>query len=81
MPVMEMAEKIINAASRGDLFNTFEIVYNNGHEQFSRWKEYADCLDIKPLHLAGSGPAVYYLSDDKDELMTWRIRKTPETMR
>lgn len=53
----------------GSLFNTFEIVYNNGHELFSRWKEYADCLDIKPLHLAGSGPAVYYLSDDKDELI------------
>jgi len=54
---------------KGSLFNTFEIVYNNGHKQFDRWKEYADCLDIKPLHLAGSGPAVYYLSDDKDELI------------
>ena len=53
----------------GNLFNTFEIVYNNGHEQFGRWKEYADCLSIGPLHLAGSGPAVYYLSDDKDELI------------
>lgn len=52
-----------------NLFNTFEIVYNNGHEQFGRWKKYADCLNIGPLHLAGSGPAVYYLSDDKDELI------------
>ena len=53
----------------GNLFNAFENVYNNGHEQFSRWKKYADCLDIGPLHLAGSGPAVYYLSDDEKELI------------
>jgi len=53
----------------GNLFNTFEIVYNNGHEQFGRWKEYADCLNIGPPHLAGSGPAVYYLFDNENELM------------
>ncbi len=53
----------------GNLFNTFEIVYNDGHEEFGQWKEYADCLNLGPLHLAGSGPAVYYLSDDKDELI------------
>ena len=54
---------------RGDLFNTFEIVYNNGHEQFGRWKEYADCLNIGSPNLAGSGPAVYYLFDNENELM------------
>ena len=53
----------------GNLFNAFEIVYNNEHGQFGRWKEYTACLDIGPLHLAGSGPAVYYLSDDEKDLI------------
>ena len=52
-----------------NLFNTFEIVYNNGHEQFGRWKEYTECLDIGSPNLAGSGPAVYYLFDNENELM------------
>ena len=59
----------------GNLFNAFEIVYNNGHEQFGRWKEYIDCLDIGPTHLAGSGPAVYYLSDDEKELISLADQK------
>jgi len=52
-----------------NLFNTFEIVYNNGQKCFDRWKKQRELLDIGPLHLAGSGPAVYYLSDEKEELI------------
>jgi len=59
----------------GDLFNTFEIVYNNGHKQFGSWKKYTGRLDLKPLHLAGSGPAVYYISNDKEELLSLANQK------
>ena len=45
------------------LFNTFEIVYNNKTREFKSWKRYFRKMNINPLHLAGSGPAVYYISD------------------
>ena len=48
------------------LFNTFEIVYNNGNEEFGQWKEYFEKLDSGFLHLAGSRPAIYYISDSEN---------------
>ncbi|MCD4670882.1 MAG: 4-(cytidine 5'-diphospho)-2-C-methyl-D-erythritol kinase [Actinomycetia bacterium] len=54
---------------KSSLFNVFERVYDNGCEEFRQWKEYTDRLDLEPLHLAGSGPAVYYISDDEKELL------------
>ncbi len=50
------------------LFNTFEIVYNNGNEEFGQWKEYFEKLDTGSLHLAGSGPAIYYISDSENDV-------------
>jgi len=46
------------------LVNTFEIVYNKARE-FKDWKRYLRKLNISSLHLAGSGPAVYYISDSE----------------
>ncbi len=54
---------------KSNLFNVFEMVYDNGYEEFSQWKEYTGRLGLEPLHLAGSGPAVYYISDDEKELL------------
>ena len=53
----------------GSLFNVFEKVYHDGHEEFGEWKRHFAGLGIKDLHLAGSGPAVYYLSDTEEELL------------
>ena len=47
------------------LFNTFETVYNNGYKEFGQWKECFDRLGECSLHLAGSGPAIYYIADSE----------------
>ena len=44
--------------------NTFEIIYNKSRE-FKNWQRYFRKMNINPLHLAGSGPAVYYISDSE----------------
>jgi len=47
------------------LVNVFEIVYNNKIREFEEWQKYFERMKINPLHLAGSGPAVYYISDSE----------------
>ncbi len=54
---------------RRSLFNVFEKVYHNGYEEFKAWKTHIAGLNIEGLNLAGSGPAVYYISDSEDELL------------
>jgi hypothetical protein len=44
-------------------------VYHNGYEEFRAWKKHIAGLGIEELNLAGSGPAVYYISDSEDELL------------
>lgn len=56
---------IIGSASEY-LFNTFEFVYNNGHKELGQWKECFDRFDGESLHLAGSGPALYHMSDSEN---------------
>jgi 4-diphosphocytidyl-2-C-methyl-D-erythritol kinase len=50
------------------LFNVFEKVYHNGYEEFGSWKKHIGSLGIQGLSLAGSGPAVYHISDSREEL-------------
>lgn len=51
------------------IFNVFEKVYNNGYEEFRAWKEHVGGLKIEDLNLAGSGPAVFHISEDRDKLL------------
>jgi 4-diphosphocytidyl-2-C-methyl-D-erythritol kinase len=55
---------------KSSLFNVFEKVYHNGYEEFRAWKAHIAGLGIDELNLAGSGPAVYYISDSEDELLS-----------
>ena len=57
--VMAMAVKTANAASGGICLIHLKSCIIMG----------TNSSDGGPLHLAGSGPAVYYLSDDEDELI------------
>ena len=51
------------------LFNSFEFIYSEIFEDYK--KMIADFKDIgtSPLHLAGSGPSVYFISDDETEVL------------
>lgn len=51
----------------GFLFNVFEKIYGESFGQFGWWKERIESMGISPLHLAGSGPAVYYLSKSRQK--------------
>jgi 4-diphosphocytidyl-2-C-methyl-D-erythritol kinase len=53
---------------KDSLFNVFEKVYHNGYKEFGSWKEHIGSLGIRGLSLAGSGPAVYCISDSREEL-------------
>ena len=50
------------------MVNTFEVVYNIKNREFEKWQELFKKIDISSLHLAGSGPAVYYISDSDAEV-------------
>lgn len=50
------------------LFNSFEMVYSKVFKSFDEWIDQFKRLNIYPLHLAGSGPAVYYISDSESEV-------------
>jgi 4-diphosphocytidyl-2-C-methyl-D-erythritol kinase len=54
---------------KGRLFNVFEKVYYNGYEEFEIWKDHIARLGMEELNLAGSGPAVYRISESEDELL------------
>jgi len=54
---------------RENLFNAFELIYSEIFEDYKKWlKEFED-IGIYPLHLAGSGPAIYFISDDESEVI------------
>lgn len=50
------------------LFNVFELVYEREFEKFGYWMDKLKSLGITPLHLAGSGPAVYYVSSYREKV-------------
>ncbi|MFO7928619.1 MAG: 4-(cytidine 5'-diphospho)-2-C-methyl-D-erythritol kinase [Candidatus Humimicrobiaceae bacterium] len=60
---------------RENLFNVFEIVYNDCFNEFNEWIGELENMGITPLHLAGSGPAVYYISESRE-----KVRKVIESL-
>ncbi len=67
-------QKLVNslgngAGSRVDryLFNVFEKVYGTSFAQFGQWTHALEQEGISPVHLAGSGPAVYYMAASGEE--------------
>ncbi|HEY5501279.1 MAG TPA: hypothetical protein VIK09_04790, partial [Candidatus Humimicrobiaceae bacterium] len=68
----KLAEKIFsNSGGVSDLglFNTFESIYDEIFEDYKKWITGFKDIGISPLHLAGSGPSVYFISDDESEVL------------
>ena len=67
-----LAEKIFsNSVGVSDLglFNTFESIYDEIFEDYTKWITDFKDIGISPLHLAGSGPSVYFISEDESEVL------------
>ena len=67
-----LAERICsNSEGVSDLrlFNTFESIYDEIFEDYKKWITDFKDIGISPLHLAGSGPSVYFISDDESEVL------------
>ena len=68
----KMAEKICcdsGCTSNLLLFNAFESIYAEIFEDYKKWINDFKDIGISPLHLAGSGPSVYFISDDESEVL------------
>ncbi len=68
----KLIEKIhLNPGFTSDilLFNTFEFIYSEIFEDYKKWITDFKDIGINPLHLAGSGPSVYFISDDESEVL------------
>jgi len=51
------------------LFNAFEEIYIDIFEDYKKWiKEFKE-IGVYPVHLAGSGPAVFYISNDETAIL------------
>lgn len=53
---------------QSELFNVFERVYSTQFKQFSYWIDKLQSMGIAPIHLAGSGPAVYFISSSREKV-------------
>jgi len=51
------------------LFNAFEPIYTEIFEDYKKWVIDFKDIGVSPLHLAGSGPSVYFISDDESEVL------------
>ena len=52
-----------------NLYNAFDIIYSKIFEDYKKWlKEFKD-IGVYPLHLAGSGPSIFFISDDESEVL------------
>jgi len=54
---------------RDDLFNAFEGIYSEFFEEYKIWIKKFSELGIKKVHLAGSGPSVFYISSDESDVL------------
>lgn len=52
-----------------NFFNVFEFIYQKLFDDYGKWIKELNVLGVSPVHLAGSGPAVFYLSDDESEVL------------
>ena len=51
------------------LFNAFEPIYTEIFEDYKKWIIDFKDIGVSPLHLAGSGPSVYFISDDESKVL------------
>ncbi|MHB1346739.1 MAG: 4-(cytidine 5'-diphospho)-2-C-methyl-D-erythritol kinase [Candidatus Humimicrobiaceae bacterium] len=68
----KIAEKIYcdsGSTSNLLLFNAFESIYAEIFEDYKKWINDFKDIGVSPLHLAGSGPSVYFISDDESEVL------------
>jgi len=66
-----LMESLGNGGSNGFdacLFNVFEKVYGQSFGQFREWMGKLKKIGISPVHLAGSGPAVYYMAGSRQQV-------------
>lgn len=54
---------------RQDLFNAFEDIYLSYFEEYKIWIKKFYELEIEKVHLAGSGPCVFYISSDEADVL------------
>ena len=50
------------------IYNIFEKIYLSKYANFKKWIGYLQNIVNGKVHLAGSGPAVYYISDSETEV-------------
>ncbi len=60
--------KSSNGGLKNYLFNVFEKVYGRSFTQFGDWTQKLGKIGIDPVHLAGSGPSIYYMGKTCQEL-------------
>ena len=51
------------------LFNVFETIYGDYFEEYKNWTEKLNKNINKPFHLSGSGPSIFYISDNELEII------------
>jgi len=51
------------------LFNAFEEIYSEFFEEYKIWIKKFRELGIENVHLAGSGPSVFYISSDESDVL------------
>jgi len=54
---------------KNDLFNAFEEIYSEFFEEYKIWIKKFRELGIENVHLAGSGPSVFYISSDESDVL------------
>ncbi|MCL4385214.1 MAG: 4-(cytidine 5'-diphospho)-2-C-methyl-D-erythritol kinase [Actinobacteria bacterium] len=58
-------ETLINSC----LFNSFETVFAQLYEDYKKWLKDFEDIGVSPIHLAGSGPSIYYISNNESEIL------------
>ncbi|MGM0365311.1 MAG: 4-(cytidine 5'-diphospho)-2-C-methyl-D-erythritol kinase [Actinomycetota bacterium] len=51
----------------GCFFNVFEKIYGECFDRFVHWGQKLEETGISPIHLTGSGPAVYYMAESRQK--------------
>ena len=61
----EDEETLINSC----LFNSFETIFAHLFEDYKKWlKDFKD-IGVSPIYLSGSGPSIYYISNNESEIL------------
>jgi 4-diphosphocytidyl-2-C-methyl-D-erythritol kinase len=67
--IMKIADSANDEEFNLSLFNVFDDIYCQIFEEYNVWvKEFKE-IGISPVHLAGSGPSVFYVSSDESKIL------------